>query len=152
MAKQKIADLPQEEQDKITNEMKELGIGGVYATYTVEKAKAAIEKKKAEKAAAENKPETEGDGANVTPDNPDDKNEGEQIVAGDGGVFDENGEKPDGETSNPENPENPENPSFPRIIWLTRFAIYWMRSKTVFSPGLKNSAMKTSMKQKPTMT
>jgi len=106
MAKQKIADLPQEEQDKITNEMKELGIGGVYATYTVEKAKAAIEKKKAEKAAAENKPETEGDGANVTPDNPDDKNEGEQIVAGDGGVFDENGEKPDGETSNPENPEN----------------------------------------------
>ena len=46
MSKQKIADLPQEEQEKLISEMKELGIGGVYATYTVEKALAAIAKKK----------------------------------------------------------------------------------------------------------
>ena len=61
----------------------------------VEALKAEIERLKAEakeKPAAENKPETDGDGANVTPDNPDNKKDGEQIVAGDGGVFDENGE------------------------------------------------------------
>lgn len=71
MTKQKIADLPQEEREKIIAQMKELHLGGVYTAYTVEKALAAIEKKKAKLA---------------NPDAPDD---GEQT---------ENGETPEGET------------------------------------------------------
>lgn len=48
MAKMKVADLPQEEQEKLIAEMKECKLGGVYTTYTVENAKKAIEKKKAQ--------------------------------------------------------------------------------------------------------
>ena len=44
MAKQKIADLPQEEQDKLTAQLKELKIRGVYSTFTVEKAQELIKK------------------------------------------------------------------------------------------------------------
>lgn len=93
MAKQKIADLPQEEQDKLISEMKELGIGGVYATYTVEKAEAAIAKKKAEKESGEdNKPEDEDNEPNEA-ENPDEQPQDE--------------EKP-GEGDEPNDPENPE--------------------------------------------
>ena len=109
MSKQKIADLPQEEQEKLISQMKDLGIGGVYATYTVEKALAAIEKKKAQKAAAENKPETEGDGANVTPDNPDEqKDDLTTEESSDDANPPENPESSDDqdESSNPENPDN----------------------------------------------
>lgn len=48
MAKMKVADLPQEEQEKLIAEIKECKLGGVYTTYTVENAKKAIEKKKAQ--------------------------------------------------------------------------------------------------------
>ena len=44
MAKQKIADLPKEEQEKITAQLKELQIRGVYSTFTVEKAQELIKK------------------------------------------------------------------------------------------------------------
>lgn len=84
MSKQKIADLPQEEQEKLISEMKELGIGGVYATYTVEKALAAIAKKK------ENSNGADESGADEqTP------GEGEQNP-GDGEQNDENGEQTPG--------------------------------------------------------
>lgn len=89
MSKQKIADLPQEEQEKLISTMKELGIGGVYATYTVEKALAAIEKKKAEK----NPPETPGNDEPVN----EPENEGET----------QDDEQTTEETSDvPENPES----------------------------------------------
>lgn len=85
MTKQKIADLPQEEREKIIAQMKELHLGGVYTAYTVEKALAAIEKKKAKLA---------------NPDAPDD---GEQTEdEGDGAENDGDNE--------PENDENPDEP------------------------------------------
>ena len=43
-SKQKISDLPKEQKEKMIAQMAELGIKGVYTTFTVEKAKAAIEK------------------------------------------------------------------------------------------------------------
>ena len=97
MAKQKIADLPQEEQDKIIAEMKELQIGGVYAAYTVEKALAAIEKKKAKLA----NPDAADDDEQI--------DEGEQTTEENSDVpeIPEGSENPD-ETSNPEKPENSE--------------------------------------------
>ena len=44
MTKQKVSDLPKEEQEKIIAQMKELKIRGVYTTFTVEKAQELIKK------------------------------------------------------------------------------------------------------------
>lgn len=63
MAKQKLVDLPQEEQDKIIAEMKELKIGGVYAAYTVEGALEKIAKAKAKLNGESNENENEQDNA-----------------------------------------------------------------------------------------
>ena len=44
MAKQKVSDLPKEEQEKLIAQMKELNIRGVYPTFSVEKAQELIKK------------------------------------------------------------------------------------------------------------
>lgn len=126
MAKQKIADLPQEEQNKIIAEMKELQIGGVYAAYTVEKALAAIEKKKA-KLANPDEPGDDETQDGETPDEGSDETPGENEQTGaddeqntgndeQTGADDEqkaenmnDGEQTTEETSDvPNPPENPE--------------------------------------------
>lgn len=104
MAKMKVADLPQEEQEKLIAEMKECKLGGVYTTYTVENAKKAIEKKKAQ---VEN-----ADGASVPGDNAQnapqgEKPEGEGQEDGEVQKDAENGDLNGGE--NEETGENGEN-------------------------------------------
>ena len=49
MAKQKVSDLPKAEQEKLIAQMAELGIKGVYTTFSVETAIKLIEKAKAQK-------------------------------------------------------------------------------------------------------
>lgn len=44
MAKQKVSDLPKEEQEKLIAQMKKLNIRGVYPTFSVEKAQELIKK------------------------------------------------------------------------------------------------------------
>ena len=103
MSKQKIADLPQEEQEKLISQMKDLGIGGVYATYTVEKALAAIEKKKAEKNPPETPAEPEGESGDgeQTDDEQTDDEQAEGDDAGDEQTTEENSDVP----NSPETPE-----------------------------------------------
>ena len=55
--KPKVADLPDEEKSKLMQEMKDLGIGGIYPTFTVEDAKRKIEAKKSELQAGASQPE-----------------------------------------------------------------------------------------------
>lgn len=114
MAKQKIADLPQEEQEKLISTMKDLKIGGVYSTYTVEKALAAIEKKKAEKNSQKTQTENQNDpGEQTESDNTEEQTEsdnpGEQTEGDNTEEQTEGDKQTTEETSDvPNSPEIPE--------------------------------------------
>lgn len=84
MAKQKVSDLPKEEQEKLIAQMKELNIRGVYPTFSVEKAQELIKKAQEQQNGSG---EHENDGQNA------DENAGSDDAA----QNDEQGEENDSE-------------------------------------------------------